>query len=199
MRYSQRWPEYAHLWDTMTINQDREHEFQQLAEFAYDHKAVYQDIEASSDVPWPMTAVIHRRESNANFSRYLGNGQRLNQVTTIAPRGRGPFTGPNAFKDGALDAFKVDGLSSVPDWRLEKILYYLELYNGFGYANRGLPSPYLWGGTNIQKPGKYGTYVNGHFVDNAFDPHIMDSQPGCAPLLSMITKVDPSVQFIRES
>jgi lysozyme family protein len=143
-------------------------------------------------VTWPHIAVLHRRESDADFDTYLGNGEPLNRVTRLVPKGRGPFTGPDAFEKGAIDALHLDGLDEVPDWRLEKILYYCEVFNGAGYANRGLPSPYVWGGTNQQRPGKY-------VADGVFDPNTMDRQPGCAPILAMIAKLDPSVKFVRET
>ncbi len=136
-----------------------------------------------------MIAALHRRESNANFNTYLGNGEPLNRRTRLVPKGRGPF---KSFEDGAVDALKMDGLSNVRDWRLEKSLYFSEIYNGTGYNNRGLPSPYVWGGTNIQRRGKY-------VADGHFDANIMDSQIGVAPLIYEISKLDPSVKFIRET
>ena len=192
MRYGSKWPEYARQWDAMVINPSRAAEFERLAKFAVDNKARYQAIEALTGVTWPHIAVLHRRESDADFDTYLGNGEPLNRVTRLVPKGRGPFTGADAFEKGAIDALHLDGLDAVPDWRLEKILYYCEVFNGAGYANHGLPSPYVWGGTNQQRPGKYPS-------DGVFDPNIMDTQPGCAPILAMIAKLDPTVQFIRET
>jgi lysozyme family protein len=195
VRYSHKWPEYRDQWDRMVIQ--KQHLMDDCANFAIAHKAIYQDIEKRTGVPWEMSAVLHRRESNQDkhgnpmFTTYLGNGQPLSRVTTIVPRGRGPFLGPNAFADGAVDAYRIDGLSSVKDWRLEKMLYYCEIYNGTGYANKGLPSPYIWGGTNIQRRGKY-------IADGRFDPNEMDVQPGCAPMLATIAKLDPTVKFVRE-
>lgn len=167
-------------------------EFMADAHYAVDHKDTYAAISAQTGVPWALIAIMHRREGDANFHTYLGNGQSLSRVTTIVPKGRGPFTGPKAFQQGAVDALKLDGLTSVTDWRLEKQLYYTELFNGGGYDARGLPSPYVWGGTNIQRPGKY-------VKDGVFDAKAWDTQPGTAPLLYCIAKLDPTVQFVRET
>ena len=189
MRYATKWPQYRDQWDRMEVLPGREHEFEHIAATILGNKARYQPIEEATGVPWYMIAVLHTRESSGNFSTYLGNGQSLQHVTTIVPKGRGPF---RTFFDGAVDALKVDGLSSVTDWRLEKILFFCELFNGAGYDIRGLPSPYIWGGTNIQKKGKY-------VSDGHFEPYEMDTQPGCAPILAAMEKADDTIQFAREA
>ena len=172
----------------MTIKASRKAEFDKLAAFAVDHRREYITIEGNTGVPWAMIACLHRRESDADFKTYLGNGDPLNRVTRHVPKGRGPF---ETFEEGAADALKLDGLTSVQDWRLEKVLYYCEIFNGAGYSNRGLPSPYIWGGTSIQKPGKY-------VADGRWSSSAMDGQPGVAPMLKTIMKLDPSVEFERE-
>lgn len=187
MRYSTKWPKYKQEWDSMQILTRRKGEFERLAKFAVDHSRSYIVIEQFSGVPWPMIACLHRRESDADFNTYLGNGDPLNHKTTHVPRGRGPFS---SFEDGAADALKLDGLSDVKDWRLEKMLYYMEIYNGTGYDLHGLPSPYLWAGTNVQRAGKFTS--DGHWDANA-----VDRQPGCAPLLKTIMTLT-STEYQRE-
>jgi lysozyme family protein len=189
MRYSSKWPVYAKQWDGMNVKAARKAEFDKIAKRLIAHKAEYQEIEKATGVPWAMIAVLHLRESNADFKTYLGNGQSLGKRTTIVPKGRGPF---KTFKDGAIDALKIDGLSAVKDWRLEKVLYHSELYNGAGYDMRGLPSPYIWGGTDRQRPG---TYV----ADGTWNGRVMDTQPGVAPILQAMMEIDPSINFSRET
>lgn len=188
MRYGIKWPQYAREWNAMAIKPSREAEFEHEAKFAVDYKAIYSEIEGRTGVPWYMVAVLHRRESDANFGTYLGNGDPLHRVTVHVPRGRGPFA---TFADGAVDALKLDGLTNVQDWRLEKVLYYCEIFNGTGYDLHGRPSPYIWGGTNIQKAGKY-------VADGEWRDSVWDTQPGCAPLLKKIAELDPTVKFVRE-
>ena len=173
----------------MVVRPARAHEFTALAYFALSHKEIYTDIEQATGVPWYLIAVLHRRESDADFHTYLGNGDPLSRKTTHVPRGRGPFA---TFQAGAIDALRLDGLSSVKDWRLEKALYYCETFNGWGYANRGLPSPYVWGGTNQQRAGKY-------IRDGVWSSTAWDVQPGCAPIIAGIAWLDPSIQFVRET
>ncbi len=197
MRYGNKWPQYSKWWDHMAIKPSRLAEFEHVAAQLLANKARYQAIEAKTGVPWHLIAIIHFRESSPtfkgepsyNFNTYLGNGQSWHRRTTIVPRGRGPFA---SFEDGAVDALKIDGLTSIKDWRLEKELYYCEIFNGAGYDARGLPSPYVWGGTSVQRPGKY-------VSDGRFNSSVWDTQPGCAPILATMAKHDPSIQLERES
>lgn len=197
-RYGLKWPQYRDQWDRMTIKPSREAEFTRYAHKLLDSKPRYQLIEtrtavpgstARRGVPWYLIALLHLRESDADFRTYLGNGDPLNRPTTHVPEGRGPFA---TFEDGAVDALRLDGLASVPDWRLEKVLYYAEAFNGTGYHNRGLPSPYIWGGSNIQRPGKY-------VADGKFSPTTWDTQPGVAPILKIMMQLDSTINPIRET
>lgn len=188
MLYGRKWREYADQWDRMKITPGRETEFSHLAQFAFDHRQQYLVIEENTGVPWAMIACLHRRESDADFTTYLGNGDPLRHRTVNVPAGRGPF--PD-FEAGAIDALKYDHLDRVTDWRLEKAFYYMELFNGTGYANKGLPSPYLWGGTNIQQAGKF-------VSDGNWSATARDKQPGCAPILRAICQLDPSSNLKRE-
>lgn len=205
MRYAEKWPQYAKQWDAMAIKPAKLAEFESCARFALLHKDRYSAIQKltaydglgreGEGIPWWMIAAIHRRESDADkqgnprFDTYLGNGQPINRKTTIVPIGRGPF---KTFEDGCLDAFKVDGLSSWLDWRLEKALYASEILNGVGYFLRGLPSPYIFAGTNIQKAGKF-------VSDGHFNRLFVDQQPGCAPLIFTIARMSNDISFVRET
>jgi len=71
-------------------------------------------------------------------------------------------------------------------------LFWEETLNGPGYDMLGMPSPYLWGGTSIQRRGKYTS-------DHHFDPTVMDTQLGVAGMLWMIGHLDTSVHFTRET
>ncbi len=64
----------------------------------------------------------------------------------------------------------------------------LERYNGLGYAARGLPSPYIWSGTEQYHAGKY-------VADGVFDPTEVDKQLGCAGLLLTMMGLDASIRF----
>lgn len=46
-----------------------------------------------------------------------------------------------------------------------------ETYNGLGYYNRGVSSPYVYGRTNVYSSGKY-------VADGYYDSYTVDLQPG---------------------
>ena len=62
------------------------------------------------------------------------------------------------------------------DWSLAGCLYFLELYNGIGYRNKGIFTPYLWGMSNYHYKGKY-------VDDGEYDPNYINHQIGCAVIL----------------
>ncbi|XUM22232.1 hypothetical protein ACRAVF_00975 [Bradyrhizobium oligotrophicum S58] len=64
----------------------------------------------------------------------------------------------------------------------------LEQYNGLGYARRGVPSPYVWAGTDQYRAGKY-------VRDGVYDSQAVDRQPGCAGLLKTMMEIDASISF----
>lgn len=134
-------------------------------------------------VPWWFIAVIHYREAGfvnnqPNWNTYLGNGQPLNRKTTLVPAGRGPF---KTWEEGAVDAlvYAPPHAAQNKDWSIGGALAEIENYNGPGYAARGLPSPYVWAGTDQYKSGKY-------IADGKFSATTVDQQLGCAGLLKFM-------------
>lgn len=138
-------------------------------------------------VPPALIAGLHNRESNADFSTYLGNGERLDRVTRLVPKGRGPFSPPveGAWERGAADAIRLDHLddNSVP-WSMAYALWKVEGFNGFGPRAHGRHSGYLWAGTNIYNGGKY-------VADNFWSATAIDQQLGVVPILLKIAELAP--------
>lgn len=180
-------PEYTDLWARMAPRPECATLINRTARRLIGHKAQYQVVEASTGVPWFVIAALHERESGADFATYLGNGEPLDRVTRLVPRGRGPFA---SWEAGAVDALTLDGLTQVTGWNAERACYEIEKFNGFGYRNpsRDIPSPYLWGGTNIQKPGKF-------VADGRFDPRETDQQLGAIAVMREIMALDLDARF----
>jgi lysozyme family protein len=188
MKYGAKWGTLAKQWDRMRVNSARVNEVDRAAQRAFAHKDRYKAVEDVTGVPWWLIAGLHMREADFNFHTYMGNGEPLNRRTRLVPRGRGPFP---SWEAGAIDALKYDGLSSVIDWRIEKALWMAEKYNGLGYENRALPSPYVFGGTNVQRAGKY-------VADGRWSSSTWDRQLGVAPVFQRLAEIDPTIEFTRE-
>ena len=161
--------------------------FNAVAKHLVDAKKRYQAVEAKTGVPWFIIAVIHEREASQNWFTQLGQGDPLDRPSVHIPTGRGPFA---TWEDGAVDALVNCSPHAArnKDWSVGGSLVQLELYNGTGYASRGLPSPYLFAGTDQYKSGKY-------VRDGVFDPNKVDEQLGCAGLLMAMMAIDPSITF----
>lgn len=117
---------YENNWADLEIRANRLQEARNQANRLLHGKPTYQQIESKTGVPWWFVGLCHYRESNFNFDTYLGNGQSLARVTTIVPKGRGPFAGPDAFINGALDALRLEGFIGANDWGIARALYRLE-------------------------------------------------------------------------
>lgn len=145
------------------------------------NRARYEAVAAKTGVPWDVIGVIHYRESSGSFAGVLHNGQKIigtGKKTTIVPKGRGPF---KSWEEAAVDALMNchPFAGKNKDWSIAGTLDLLERYNGLGYRNKGLPSPYLWAGTDQYVKGKY-------VADGKYDPNHVDQQLGVAALLIKI-------------
>lgn len=168
-------------------------EFAKPANKAYANKATYVTIAKRAGMPeigWLFIACAHYRESNQDFTRNLGQGDPLNHVTVNVPAGRGPFLGANAFEDGAVDALVncAPYAAKLTDWSIAGMLTNLERYNGLAYANAGVPSPYVWSGTDQYKSGKV---IRDH---GPIEP-VVDKQLGIAGLILAVMALDPTITF----
>lgn len=137
--------------------------------------ARYKAIQAKTGVPWQVIAVIHEREASQDWKANLAQGDPWNKRSVHVPANRGPFP---SFEDAAVDALVncPPYIAHNKDWTPGGTLAALEKYNGLGYANKGIPSPYIWAGTNQYKAGKY-------IADGKFSATAVDQQLGCAGLL----------------
>ncbi|TYL90653.1 hypothetical protein FXB40_31655 [Bradyrhizobium rifense] len=180
--------EYERNWANLEIRPARLGEANATARKAINGKATYQQVERLTGVPWCFVALCHYRESNFDFDAYLGNGESLKRVTSLVPKGRGPFA---SFVDGAVDALRIQHFVGAQDWCIARTLYRLECFNGLGYNAKGVNSPYLYGGSNLYGPpeARAGKFV----ADHVFDPNHVDSQLGTAVVLHAMMSQDSSI------
>jgi lysozyme family protein len=153
-------------------------------------RARYQAVSAKTGVPWFIIAVIHEREASQDWAGSLAQGDPWNRVSVHVPAGRGPF---QSWEEAAVDALVncTPHAARWQDWSAGGALTLLEQYNGLGYASRGVPSPYIWSGTDQYRSGKY-------VRDGVYDPAAVDYQLGCAGMLKAMMALDLSISFATQ-
>jgi lysozyme family protein len=175
-------PEYARLFASAELRPGR-------SDLARWHVAVlrqfrrrYETVARATGVPWFFVGVVHGLEASYNFRAHLHNGDApLSQRTRQVPAGRPKaWTAPYDWEASAVDALKMMGFAEADDWSLERTLYRLEAYNGFGYRRLGVPTPYLWSFTNHYEAGKF-------VADGSFNPRAKSQQCGAATTLKLLT------------
>jgi lysozyme family protein len=184
--YTQLAPTFAHYWANAKVKPERQAEALNAGERLLRNLSAYQSLEEETRVPALWTMCVNERESGGDMNTYLGNGDRLGSVTRDVPRGRGPFP---TWPAGAKDALHLDGIDAVPVWNSTRSCFEWVLWNGWGY---GTASPYLLGGTDLQRPGKY-------TADNHYNPNVWDTQLGCIALAWGITQHMPTLAFAPDA
>lgn len=192
-RYERLRGEYAALWAAMRVVKTNEAIAQAKRIIA--GKARYRAVEAATGVPWFVVGALHLRESGGSFATWLHNGDPMRRAdqcvrTVHVPAGRPPDPAVS-WEEGARDALVVcEHLDEVEAWCPERVAYAAEQYNGFGYRNprRNIPSPYLWGGTSVQRAGKF-------VRDGEYEAGELDPQIGVMAVLKVLLQIDPEARF----
>lgn len=186
---------YQRLWGQMLILPSRRAGIEADAKKIAAGKARYEAVERATGVPWWLIGLLHMRESSCNFSTFLGNGQPLSRVTTLTPKGLGPWTGPDAWERAAAQALAIDGLDKVKVWDIPTALFYCEKFNGEGYFAHAVNSPYVWSGSNLYSSGKFTETPAG----STFVPSLRDPQSGCAPMLQILIATGLIPTLVKEA
>ena len=183
-------PDHLQLWNTMTINDPTY--VQNIAKAIGLNKQRYEEVSETaaeaipngSYCPWYVIGLIHLMECSLSFTKHLHNGDPLSARTVHVPVGR-PKKGspPFTWHQSATDAIRMLDFNNAEfrtKWEyIPFVLQKLEEYNGLGYRNKGIYSPYLWAGTNHYTKGKY-------VADGKWDPNAISKQTGVAPILSRL-------------
>lgn len=151
------------------------------------NKERYEAVAKKAGVPAKLIAALHWRESTGDFSTYLHQGDPLGKQAVNEPNDIPIFktwepAAQHALgqKSGIQKAYKID-----EDTTDEAALAsYAERYNGLGYFNKGVASPYAMSGTDQYKSGKY--VKDG---PKGWRPNVKDGQLG---VLAMLRAIDQS-------
>ena len=154
------------------------------------NKAKYERVAAAADLPAELVAAIHWRESTADFSTYLHQGDPLGRPAVNWPTNIPVF---HNWEDAAIHALKskdyvADALSlDASTEELAALTTYAEYYNGLGYSYRDKPSPYVWAGTDQYKRGKF-------VADGRYNGWTKDSQLGVTIMIQGIRDLEQAPQ-----
>lgn len=194
MNYENLRDEYRRLWDSMQLTKRMESAGKATAKKIADKKDRYKVIEQETGVPWYVVGCIHAMESGCRWNCHLHNGDPLTARTKLVPRGR-PLTGkpPFTWEESAIDAITQKGWQQIESWSIERILYEMERYNGWGYRkyHKSTLSPYLWSGTGHYSRGKY-------VADGKWSSTAVSGQSGAAMLLKRVAELDDTIQLFYD-
>jgi lysozyme family protein len=175
-------PEYSRLFSAAKLRPEYSETAEWHVAMMQKSKSRYASISDDTGVPWYFIAVCHALESSFNFRAHLHNGDfPLSARTRQVPAGRPTrWLPPSDWESSARDALKLLGFAGQKDWSLERTLYRLEAYNGFGYRPYGVASPYLWSFSNHYSRGKY-------VADRKWSSTAKSQQCGAAVMLRLLT------------
>lgn len=149
----------------------------QAAPWATEYKAAA-DTLGNGIPPWFIGCLHYREDTYMSLRAYLGNGEMIigtGRKTQDVPQLRGPF---QTFHEGAVDALNLS-FNGMTNWDIGNCLVRGELWNGEGYANRGVINPYLFAGTSIYTSGKYRS-------DGQYDPNLVDQELGIVCIMKAL-------------
>ena len=145
-------------WKRASVPPHREKAVDAIVDRIMANRGRYVAVEKKTGVPFWVIAALHNMEASGSFAKHLHEGSPLTARTRWVPIGR-PKTGkpPFTWEESAVDALAYDKMGSKLWSSLDAALYACEAYNGTGYLkyHKDVPTPYLWAGTTIERPGKY--------------------------------------------
>lgn len=149
---------------TEKLSSRQQNELQQFKANWEKNKSRYQTVSAKTGVPAELIAAIHWREASGSFNARLHDG--------------GSLSGYSSWEAAAIDALS-GGYGNINMNDITTWYDFAERYNGLGYRNKGVSSPYVWAGTTNYTSGKY-------VADGVYDAGYVDQQLGVAVMLKAL-------------
>jgi lysozyme family protein len=190
--------EYNSMYSNMIVDASKLTTIKQTANRIRLNATQYQNIinKVNQKIPYYALGIVHYLECNLSFNKHIHNGDALTKRTVLVPANRPaaePKAGagkPYSFEESCIDWLMLKKWNLWQDWGVQDILARLELNNGLGYRNVGIPSPYLWSFSNF-----YGTapFIGKFVADSKFQRYddknrpIVSKQIGGAVLLKEFT------------
>lgn len=186
-RFIEMTTDYEKMFQEAQLDQTKLIEIENVAFDIRLNQTRYQTVASQVQMPWYVIAAIHNLEASLDFHCHLHNGDPLSNRTIHIPKGRPismPYSGemPYTWEQSAIDALADSGLwipSKASNWTIAQCLEFMERYNGFGYMERNINTPYLWSYTNM--------YQKGLFVsDGIFNPDTTSQEIGAVALFKVM-------------
>jgi lysozyme family protein len=173
--------EYRTLFERATIRPEHVDTIEWHKNLLLASQERYEKLGATTKVPWYFIGLVHGLEASYNFRAHLHNGDfPLSKRTRQVPAGRPVvWLPPDDWGSSGKDALALMRFTNQSDWSLERTLYRLEAYNGFGYRKVGVPTPYLWSFSNHYERGKF-------VSDGSWSPRAQSKQCGAATILKAL-------------
>lgn len=146
------------IWAAMQIDPARRPAIEKIARRIVSGRAQYDVISRASHVPWFVVGIIHALDGELRWNAEWEATAAANRFKARLPRSR---------------------------WNsIEDIASALEEWDGLGYRQRGVHSPYLWGWTTA--------HIAGRIVgDGVFLPGAEAEAPGAMAVLRAMVEIDP--------
>lgn len=170
-----RKPDWQYLWDHCLVDEKAIPRLERAKDTYLANIDKYMAVEKKTGVPCWFVAGLHMRESGFNFKTCLHNGQPWNKVTTIVPKGLGPWA---SWEEAAIDALYHDKMTPKKTATIAKCLDQAFRYNGIGYlkkeGDKGKVeySPYVCAYTNWHDE------TSKYVADGYYDPDAEEKQLG---------------------
>lgn len=180
-------------WESATLNVGTLDILHHAAEHILESYKRYEVVGKTFDIPPWVIGAIHYREASFDFTTWLANGDPLLRhgkpaSTVHVPIGLGPASSwENAAEISLVKMKWHAGMA----WDLVSALQRLESYNGMGYYHRGMPSPYIWAGTNHYHTGLFTS-------DGHFDMVARDKRVGCAAIALELKNRGIEINLIKQ-
>jgi lysozyme family protein len=180
------------MYETMKVLPSRKVGMDAVARLVYKHKQRYLEVCDALDIDeewWMLVGCLHYRESSCNFGTHLANGDSLEHKTIHDPKDEPPGNPPFSWEYAAEWALRDHGAQHLPEFDIAEFAYFAEGYNGWGYAERGETSAYLWSGTDKHASGKF-------IRDHVYSPVAVDPQDGVMPILAALMAMEQPAEAV---
>ena len=189
---------------SLTLTQDQQWDVNHFGTIWTKNQDSYNSVAQATNVTPQLIAALHMRECDCNFTKYLLQGDSLGTVTwadgdsnngqSLDPKTEGTvYFSQNQWVEAAIFALNAELPKQTElaitrhTTHLPTLCAFAEMYNGQGYYNRNVPSPYVLAGTS--------GYTSGKFVgDHNYDSEAVDKQVGVLPLLWTAFKLSDPIK-----